>query len=51
MPGMTKATVLLTAHSDKALPDLKPACAAAAAPTGPQYPAWREAAHENAQRH
>ncbi len=35
MPGMVKATVLLTAHSDKAPPDLKPA-RATAAPTGPQ---------------
>ncbi|MCK0168329.1 Mrp/NBP35 family ATP-binding protein [Jannaschia sp. S6380] len=34
MPGMTRATVLLTAHSDKAPPDLKPA--RPAAPTGPQ---------------
>lgn len=34
MPGMTKATVLLTAHSDKAPPDLKPG--KPAAPTGPQ---------------
>ena len=34
MPGMTKATVLLTAHSDKAPPDLKPS--RPAAPSGPQ---------------
>jgi ATP-binding protein involved in chromosome partitioning len=34
MPGMAKATVLLTAHSDKAPPDLKPG--KPAAPTGPQ---------------
>lgn len=34
MPGMVKATVLLTAHSDKAPPDLKPS--KPAAPTGPQ---------------
>ncbi len=35
MAGMEKATVLLTAHSDKAPPDLKPA-RAKAAPQGPQ---------------